>query len=487
MNPRAQPGRGANDGSEASVVRRAGRPRRARRARALLPWLAAVLVLALAGGAAAAYETGRLHYWFGSDVPSPLVAPVPGFTAPPAPTPRPIARSASSPRPTAGAVRRALVPALQDPHLGSLRAVVAPLVGPPVYDVGRGVSMPASTLKLLTSAAALEALGPDRRFETRVVAARGQRIVLVGGGDPLLASTQPTTGPAHGDASLQTLARLTARDLHARGRRSVRLSYDTSLFSGPRVDPHWPKTYLPDVVSPITALWADEGRSPAGYGRVPDPPATAAALFATYLRKDGIRVQPTIGQEHARPHARELAHVSSRPLADIVEHVLQVSDNEGAEVLAHHVGLEVEGEGSYAAGVRGTVATLTGLGLDLRRATLQDGSGLSRHDRLDAETLVRVLQLAASPEHPELRSVITGLPVAAYDGSLADRFGHDSGRGVVRAKTGTLRGTSALAGLTTDARGRVLVFAFVGNHVGNTLDAEAALDRLASALASCRC
>jgi D-alanyl-D-alanine carboxypeptidase/D-alanyl-D-alanine-endopeptidase (penicillin-binding protein 4) len=133
--------------------------------------------------------------------------------------------------------------------------------------------------------------------------------------------------------------------------------------------------------------------------------------------------------------------------------------------------------------------TLSGLGIGLGEARILDGSGLSRQDRLDAETLVRVLQLASSPEHPELRSVISGLPVAAYDGSLDGRFDGSPGRGLVRAKTGTLHGTSALAGLTTDARGRVLVFAFVSNHVryADTLDTRAALDRLAATLATCRC
>jgi D-alanyl-D-alanine carboxypeptidase/D-alanyl-D-alanine-endopeptidase (penicillin-binding protein 4) len=358
-----------------------------------------------------------------------------------------------------------------------------------VLDLGHGSSTPASTLKLLTATAALEALGPDHTFATRVVADGRKRIVLVGGGDPFLASTQPTDGPARHDASLENLARLTARALRARGERSVRLGYDASLFTGPRVDPHWPKAYIPDVVTPITALWADQGLDPHGDGRVPDPPATAAKLLATYLEKRGVEVAPEIVPTEARGGTRELARVTSRPVSDIVERVLQVSDNEGAEVLAHQVGLAVEGDGSFRGGVRGVTAVLGRLGLDLPGARIQDGSGLSRHDRLDAETLVKVLQLAASPRHPELRSVITGLPVASYDGSLGYRFGDGPGRGLVRAKTGTLTGTSALAGITTDARGRVLVFAFVSNHVryAETLDTRAALDRLASALATCRC
>jgi D-alanyl-D-alanine carboxypeptidase/D-alanyl-D-alanine-endopeptidase (penicillin-binding protein 4) len=468
-------------------VARAQRRSRVRRA---LPWVAGVLVLALAGGAAAAYQTGRLDDGLGDGPPSPLVAPVPGFTAPPAPTPRPVARAARSPRPTERAVRRALEPALDDPSLADLRAVVAPLTGRPVLDDGRGASMPASTLKLLTSAAALEALGPDRTFATRVVADGRHAIVLVGGGDPFLEGKQPTEGPARRDASLQTLASLTAKKLRSRGVSKVRLAFDTSLFSGPRVSPHWRKSYVPDdVVSPITALWADEGLDPDGSGRVSDPPATAAAIFATYLRTHGIDVERQLAEQKAGANAVELARVTSLPVADIVERVLQYSDNEGAEVLAHHVGLEVEGEGSFEAGVRGVTTTLRGLGVDLRHATIQDGSGLSRHDRLDAETLVQVLQVASSPEHPELRSVVTGLPVAAYDGSLGYRFEDSPGRGLVRAKTGTLTGTSALAGITTDAGGHALVFAFVSNHVklAETLDTRAALDRLASSLATCRC
>lgn len=449
-----------------------------------------VLVVALTGSAGAAYRTGLIDDWFGDDTSPPLVAPVPGFTPPTAPAPRPVARPAPSPRPSPVAVRRALEPALQDPHLADLRVVVAPLSGRPVLDLGHDTSTPASTLKLLTATAALEVLGPDHTFATRVVADGRRDLVLVGGGDPFLEGKQPTDGPARLDASLQTLAARTAKKLRARHVSRVRLAYDTSLFTGPRVDPHWPRGYIPDdVVSPITALWADEGLNPDGFGRVADPPATAAETFAAYLVEDGVEVLPKITSARARRHAPELARVTSLPVADIVERVLQDSDNEGAEVLAHQVGLATEGEGSFDAGVRGVTATLRGLGIGLPDATIQDGSGLSRHDRLDAETLVRVLQVASAPDHPELRSVITGLPVAAYDGSLGSRFDHSPGRGLVRAKTGTLTGTSALAGITTDARGHALVFALVSNHVryAETLDTRAALDRLAAALTTCRC
>jgi D-alanyl-D-alanine carboxypeptidase/D-alanyl-D-alanine-endopeptidase (penicillin-binding protein 4) len=459
-------------------------------------WAPVVVVLALFGGAAAAY-----HYdWSPFDsAPSATPRPVqpapdvPGLTLAPLPaTVAPVADPASSAKIDRSAVRRALAPGIGNPHLASLRAVVAPLTGAPVYERGRGLSMPASTLKLLTTTAALDVLGPDHTFSTTVVASGRGRITLVGGGDPFLASRRPAAGTVPQRASLQALARQTATALHAKHVKRVRLDYDTSLFTGPTSSPHWPASYLSDgVVAPITALWADEGSPADGTGKVADPPAAAASYFAGFLAEDGIAVQGTARDRTAKPGAHELARVTSAPLSDIVERVLEVSDNEGAEVIAHQLGIAVDGQGSFAGGVRAVKETLNGLGIRLHGARLYDGSGLSRADRVDADTLVQVLQLDASTEHPELRSIVTGLPVAGFSGSLDDRFDGSSARGAgwVRAKTGTLTGTSAIAGLTTDARGRPMVFAFVSNDVPlvETLDARAALDDLAGLLAGCRC
>jgi D-alanyl-D-alanine carboxypeptidase/D-alanyl-D-alanine-endopeptidase (penicillin-binding protein 4) len=459
-------------------------------------WAPIVLVLALFGGAAAAY-----HYdWspFGSDpsaAPRPIQpAPaVPGLALSPLPASvAPVADAASSAKIDRAAVRRALAPGVGNSHLASLRAVVAPLTGAPVYERGRGLSMPASTLKLLTTTAALDVLGPSHTFSTTVVSGGRGRITLVGGGDPFLASKRPAAGTVPRRASLQDLAQQTASSLRARHVKRVRLDYDTSLFTGPTSSPHWPASYLSEgVVAPITALWADEGAPADATGKVADPPATAASYFAGFLAKDGIAVQGKVSNRTARPGARELARVTSAPLGDIVERVLEVSDNEGAEVIAHQLGIAVEGQGSFAGGERAVEQTLSGLGIRLHGARLYDGSGLSRDDRVDASTLVQVLQLDASADHPELRSIVTGLPVAGFSGSLDGRFDGSSasGAGWVRAKTGTLTGTSAIAGLTTDARGRPMVFAFVSNKVplAETLDARAALDDLAGLLAGCRC
>ena len=271
------------------------------------------------------------------------------------------------------------------------------------------------------------------------------------------------------------------------------LGYDDGLFSGPPASPQWEADYLPDqVVAPISALWVDGGRPPWGYGRVDRP----GVVRRRGLRRRPARApaSPCVADVDPRPaprRASDLAAVSSAPLGEIVEHVLDVSDNEAAEVLAHHVGLAVEGEGSFGAARRGVETTLAGLGVDVSGDVIYDGSGLSRRSRIRPTTLVDVLRVAASAEHPELRAVISGLPVAGFTGSLEYRFseGEPDGRGLVRAKTGTLTGVSALAGLVTDAGGRTLVFVAVADHVAlrDTLAARDALDGVAASLTACDC
>ena len=118
-------------------------------------------------------------------------------------------------------------------------------------------------------------------------------------------------------------------------------------------------------------------------------------------------------------------------------------------------------------------------------------AGCPETTALDSDTLAGVLEVAGSADHPALRSVLTGLPVAGFTGSLVDRFGAGDlvGRGVVRAKTGTLTGASALAGTVTDRDGTPMVFAVIADRVAvvDTLDARDVLDEVATALAACRC
>ncbi len=358
--------------------------------------------------------------------------------------------------------------------------------------------MPASTTKLLTCVSVLQQLGPEHRFETVVVSGRTPRdIVLVGGGDPLLTDETPSRDEAATlyprPATLQALAAQTAAALKTAGRTKVTLTYDDSLFTGPAVSPQWEPDYVRDsVVSPITALWVDEGRAVGGLAqRVRDPSSEAAGRFAALLARRGVTVRGAVTPGRAAPGAGELASVLSAPLAQIVQHVLEVSDNEGAEVLARQAALAAGRPASFIGGAETARRTLEELGIGTADIVLVDGSGLSRQNLMPIQTLIDVLQVAAKPSNPDLRTVISTLPVAGFSGSLDYRFVSDApaGLGVVRAKTGTLTGVHGLAGVAVTRAGQALVFAAVADDVPvrKTLAARAQLDRIAAGLATCGC
>jgi D-alanyl-D-alanine carboxypeptidase/D-alanyl-D-alanine-endopeptidase (penicillin-binding protein 4) len=351
--------------------------------------------------------------------------------------------------------------------------------------------IPASTLKILTAAAALEVLGPDRTFETRVVmGATPGALVLVGGGDPTLTVDDRPEMPAA--TRLATLADATAAALTNTGTTTVRLLVDDTLFSGPAVDPDWRTAYVTaGVVGPVTALAVDGGRRrPDTDQRSADPTLAAAAAFAAMLTDRGITVTAEPFRTDAARGAVEVASVRSPSLSVIVEHVLAESDNDGAEVLARHVSHGMGGPASSEAAGAAVVEAITELGIDMSLATIADGSGLARGNAVPAVALTATLAAAADPEHPNLRAVLTGLPVAGFTGTLGDRFESASAAGtagVVRAKTGTLTGVSSLAGLVVARDGTTYGFAVLADEIDSTVVARSALDEVAAALAACGC
>ena len=464
--------------------------------------LVALVLASVAAVGLGLIPTGGHHHpvaGLPSDVPPPSGPGLILHAPPPAPTV--LAEAASSPPVSVPRLKRHLANVLTLPGLGKHLAFAVSQLGDPAarWAYGAPSATPASTLKLLTTTAALSVLGPDHRFTTSVLpgSARGS-IVLVGGGDPLLVAAAPTAREAAGmypqPASLEDLATATAARLAIEGVRRVRLGYDASLFSGPAVNPRWPTKYVPEnIVSPISALWVNEGRETAGYAeRSANPALAAAEAFRTQLANTGIAVAGPIREQDQPPAARApVAEVTSAPLEQIVQHILEVSDNEGAEVLLRQVAIAQGRTGSSVAGVTAVRSALTALGLDLRGALFYDASGLSRDDVLPLPLLLDALEAGAAPDHPELRGVITGLPVAGFSGSLGYRFDDKAadGLGYVRAKTGTLTGVHALAGFAMTRTGQALFFVAIADQVPvpKTLEARADLDRIAATLTRCGC
>lgn len=349
------------------------------------------------------------------------------------------------------------------------------------------VETPASVNKLLTTGAALAQLGPSHRFTTRVVRASKTKVILVGGGDPYLSSKSTGRYPARG--SVASLARQTAKSLKAAKVTTVSVGYDASLFSGPAWNPTWPAVYG-DQVTPTSALWVNEGRV-YGYSpgpRYSDPARQAGLAYAAALRRQGIKVR-SVAKAKAGSRAPVLATVQSMPMDQIVEQILMASDNDGAEVLFRQLAVTKGKPGSIAQGGRQAQITLTKLGVWGPGTVMRDGSGLSRGDRVSARSLTKLLRLAALDSQPQLRGLLTGLPVAGVEGSLKHRFtgGEYNARGIVRGKTGTLRRVYSLAGYLRTKDGTVVAYAFIANEAKNEFNTKAWLDEVTAAVASCGC
>ncbi len=418
--------------------------------------------------AAAEDRTGGAHH--GRTLPG---APEP---APSAPAVLDAAVTRSAPQDPAS-LRSTLTPLVEAPALGgrASASVVDAATGKQLYGHGAAAPMtPASTVKIATAAAALSALGPDHRIATTVRLSEDARtLTLVGGGDPTL-----------GRAALRSLATAAAKALREDGDGPVRLTYDASRYTGPVLHPISPN---PNI-APVTALMVDEGRlddtdrGPAE--RSEDPAGDAARAFAAGLRKAGAEVTGAPREARAAGRARTVATHHSAPLSALVERTLTNSDNDIAEALARQTAIAAGESADFAGARRAVTAELKKLKVPTAGARLTDGSGLDRKGRVTATLLTTLLARVADPARPELRPVLTGLPVAGFTGTLGTRYRDDTGAtGLIRAKTGTLSGVNSLAGTVVDHRGRLLAFAFLAADTPSKPEAESALDALATALA----
>ncbi len=457
-----------------------------RRARAALAAaIAAVLAATVSYGSAAAAPVPARPA-----AAAVTVVPVPG--APGQVLPATAVTGSTAPPPSQARLAARLGPLLRSPALGGRAgvAVVDATTGQQVYESFGGRSQPpASTLKVLSGLAALRALGADARLATRIVEGSGREVVLVGAGDATLARV-PTEEDADGQrfrpADVEALVTATVAALRAQGRTSVRLRYDDHLFSGPATAPGWPASYVASgVVSPVSALSLDGGRVWSGaLARSADPAQAAAQYVAGRLRAAGITVQGGIRATRAGAAAAVLGEVRSPTVGELVERMLTVSDNDLAEALAHLAGAAA-GEGSFAGGARAMEQVLTDLGVGTEDQVVRDGSGLSLQDALTPSALAATFAaVAADPAAGSGGPVLSGVPVAGLTGTLADRFvGRASGgRGLVRAKTGTLTGVVTLAGTVRDDGGRLLAFAVLADRVVDKSAAQAQVDRIAAAL-----
>jgi D-alanyl-D-alanine carboxypeptidase/D-alanyl-D-alanine-endopeptidase (penicillin-binding protein 4) len=419
-------------------------------------------------------------------------APADTVAAPPRMRLGPLATDA--PTPTAEGVAGALSKLIDADSLGTLTGVVLdPVAGTTLWmrEPNRA-QQPGSTAKLLTMAAALLTLPPTQRITTRVVAgATPDSVVLVGGGDPTLSVLPKDADSVYaGAAKLDNLAE-EVRNAHPGPIRSVYV--DISRFTGSGVAPGWDTADIAGGdFTPIVPLILDGGRSKPAER---DPPrSTNPALDAGKALAQRIGADPsTVTVKAAPAGAAVLGEANSPTIADLVENTLRISDNVLAESLARQVALARGTDPSFSGSAQAVRDALSSAGFDVSGVTTVDGSGLSTQDEIPARLLGQIITAAGGPDSDpraaKLRPILGGLPVAGGDGTLDDRFttGDSSeGRGYVRAKTGTLTGVSALAGVVTDDDGRLLTFALMANGASPAVS-RPALDALAAALRNCGC
>ena len=414
-------------------------------------------------------------------------------SAPAAPTPSPalLAADDGAPAPDPAALDRILGPLAESPAVGDLTAsVVDDATGQVLWERrSRDARIPASTTKLLTAVAALTRLPADARVDT--VLARGAEpdtLVVVPGGDPTM-SRGAEPGPLFPGAATLTQA---ADVVRAAGLTPARIVVAPGPYAGPDLGPGWaPSEIAAGNIAPVQPWMLDSGRlDPADeYSpRSGEPALAAGRALARELGVDPERVRVSA---EAVETSDELGRVSSAPLTERVRSMLVHSDNVLAETICREVALDRDPDrpADFAAGTAAVLETLAERGIDVSGARLDDCSGMSRGNRLSAAILTDVLRIAAAPDATrEMRDLLDALPVAAGSGTLIDRFGGPAapGAGWVRAKTGTLAGTSALAGTVTSADGRTMSFALLSSGT-DPATARPVLDQIAAALRSCGC
>ena len=400
---------------------------------------------------------------------------------------------------------------------------------------------PASTMKLMTTAVALEKFGPEHTFETRVLTDRGANngevgnLYLKGGGDPTL-SLRFWQGESPMDAL--------ARQIVAAGVRHVRgdVVADESAFDSMRIPFGWKSSYLMSAyAAPVSALSLNEnlvwivaravngkpvveldpastaipitsavrvvrgsgGRvvarragngvtvsgtigsssAPRRYSLVVQEPSIfAAGALEASLRRAGVRIDGQVKSGVTPENAASVAEIRSLPLANIVSYMNRESINHFAELLFRDAARETGKQGSASSGLetlRDFLATKAGARKEDVRVV--DGSGLSEADSLTPRAMVQLLSYAHRA--PWGSTFHASMPVAGESELLQRRMRSTPAQGNLHAKTGTTNTVISLAGYVTALNGEVLAFAFIYNG-RDRWNAKSTIDRMGPTLAN---
>jgi serine-type D-Ala-D-Ala carboxypeptidase/endopeptidase (penicillin-binding protein 4) len=352
---------------------------------------------------------------------------------------------------------------------------------------------PASNLKILTAAVALDVLGPGFTYSTKAVGALGADgvvagdLYLVGGGDPVLASQwwngNNPKWPPFNETSFESLADVIQQAGVTKITGGVvgdGSRYDDEFFA-----PTWAPADHITQAGPIDALLAnDSWQTPEMSAK--DPALGAATVLRTMLKDRGISVGDA-SSGIAPAGAATIAEVKSQPLPAILAEMLTTSDNNTSEMVLKEIGYQAKSEGTRAAGLQVVMEKLVAWGVPTSGVFLVDGSGLSDASRLTCTTILGVLEHGSATD-----AVGEGMPVAGkVGGTLFDVFSDGPLAGRLRGKTGTLNpscnpgqlGAKSLGGYVPQTGGGAIEFVLLQNGECIANNYKSLWDQLGQALA----
>ena len=214
-----------------------------------------------------------------------------------------------------------------------------------------------------------------------------------------------------------------------------------------------------------------------------DPALYCGALLREMLAKRGVTLQGKVRYGEVPEGTAEIITHVSPPLSSILREMNKPSDNLIAELLLKTIGAELKGvPGTGEKGLSAINEFLGEIGMDAAGYALADGSGVSRYNLVTASLLTDLLiymfrNFAVMPDY------LASLPIGGVDGTLTRRMRGMSAEGVLRAKTGTLRGITTLAGYTVTADGETVVFSIlVSNYLGSANPRRLLQDRIGNIL-----
>jgi D-alanyl-D-alanine carboxypeptidase/D-alanyl-D-alanine-endopeptidase (penicillin-binding protein 4) len=381
--------------------------------------------------------------------------------------------------------------------------VVNPRTGDTLYSRNAGkLFMPASNMKIVTSAVALTLLGPDYSYRT-TFATDGEvrdslldgNLLVIGRGDPTISDNM---------RGLATLVMDTLADsVRAHGIRQVTgsLARVGDAFPDSIHGYGWEWDDLREYYAAgVDELIFNEGMAPTSLRPPPDTvrdslysgpakdPATAYLnAFNDALVRKHINIEAGV-MDSILPtpiKMETLFTYVSPPLRLILPALMKPSQNQIAEILLKTIGLERGGMGTADSATTIVAQQLLAWGVQPDGFAIYDGSGLSRHDLVSPETLVRVLDRIQ--RDTAFAVYYNAMPIAGVDGTLKDRMKGTPAEGNVHAKTGSLGGARSLSGYVTSADGERLIFSILANNWTTPSSAVTHVgDEIAAALASYR-